>query len=706
MPMVGIEIGIWTEARSWTGASPPAAPTSDPAVTAINAEGWSVAYTSPPAGDFDPVSNPKYVFATRQGFDGAGQAITFPETLRITKRVRQAFPDQASLDPARSALEDYLYSTDTVAGVTNNSAEASPKPIANWARPNERIVVGNTVPREALEIVAFHRNARGGEQVACVEWTLTDGSNAVTVKASASVISGHPGDIFPVIVYRPAADTDISTLVDGNITVNAKVYPFVGDASSVANSALSVVAREFSMRIFRKDTARAGAPVYAYVATSAGAAPQASTNAATAKANPFGTWAAAMTALATATASNAHGCVIRFMAGTHTIGGSATAGTYAPNGELIFERDPDETFPAVTVRFGSTANHNVRTPYLRIRNLQLVKTGTFSFSGFTAITFESFTLDVGGLNAAWIQAGVGRMIGGTLTNSAVASTFGAGANPSGLYRGIQSSTLATMEGWNVLGCHLSTKAGASLTSAVGLRSQSGTIIAFNRFESASSVNGIAQAAMPADTIGYAFVQNVVEYLSTTSVSAMRVSADSATGNSQHVLLHHNTFAGFFINGRANLFYDDGPTARTNRLMSMVGNIHVQINSKSDVFRGLNEADPNAGTRVGNWSYLYGAGCRGEFSQFIDAQSGGIGGSFAQAFPGLAANIGTSASVRNDPLFVDYKGATSGPSAGAGGGNYALQAGSPAKSRVANPVLKFDLGGAGRQAVNDTAGAYA
>jgi hypothetical protein len=196
--------------------------------------------------------------------------------------------------------------------------------------------------------------------------------------------------------------------------------------------------------------------------------------------------------------------------------------------------------------------------------------------------------------------------------------------------------------------------------------------------------------------GAAIVQNIVEYTSATLNPSTRLSADSAAGDTTHVIMHHNTFAGFFNGGRGNLFYDDGATARTNELMSMRGNIHVQINTKGDVFT-------TNGARVGNWAYLYGVDCQGEFSQFIDADSGGLGSGFAQSYPGLGASIGTSATVRNDPLFADYQGTTSGPMAGAGGGDYALQAGSPAKDR-ANAVLRFDASGATRSALT-SAGAY-
>jgi len=113
-----------------------------------------------------------------------------------------------------------------------------------------------------------------------------------------------------------------------------------------------------------------------------------------------------------------------------------------------------------------------------------------------------------------------------------------------------------------------------------------------------------------------------------------------------------------------------------------------------------------GSRVGNWGFLYGVGCQGNMTQYIDATAGGLGSAFAQEYPGLGCNYGTSATVRNDPLFVSYQG-TFGPPAttGAGGGNYAVTASSPAKGMVSNAMFTYDAVGATRLATGDTAGAY-
>jgi len=153
---------IGAMALAMSGGRAAAAPTSDPGITDVSSLGWDVNFTSPPT--MDPVGAPKYLYAIRQGYNTSGGATSFTDTLILTQRIRQAYPNHASLDASRVALTDYVYSTDTVTNVTNNSAETSPKPIANWVTPH-RAVVGNSI---SVEIVAAHRNARSGVQVACV----------------------------------------------------------------------------------------------------------------------------------------------------------------------------------------------------------------------------------------------------------------------------------------------------------------------------------------------------------------------------------------------------------------------------------------------------------------------------------------------------------------------------------------------------------
>lgn len=672
--------------------------TTDPNLTAISTLGWDATYTSPP-GAFDPVGDPKYAVVSRQGFDNSGNATTRTDNFVITSRVRQAYPNQGTLSANRVALVNWVYSTDTITGVTNNSVEVSPVPIANWAVP-DHAVVGNSFPKELLEVVAYHRNARLSEEIACVKWTITDGTNTVTVTASTSVISGRTGDVNPIIVYRPTADVDITSLTAGQITVNAKVYPWIGGAASVADSSLSSVRREFSPRIFLKNVTLAASPFYAYVNASTGndTTGAVSTTAATAEASPCLTIEGAINRLIAVGPGNVDGCEIRLMAGTVTLGTTATTRAQT-TGYLTVTRDPNTTRAAAIIQYGTVSARlrlGAAGGWLKFKGVTISRTNTLSIIGEAASLLEVWYDDIDYQNGGFSGALFGSNSNGYCTavtfTSLGTSVLNAGATEVRMIRGCSStSTTVSMEPWLVLGSTFTPSA-----MNYGTRTESGAIVAFNKFVKLTlTLLGVAGTV---NTINYAFVQNVCEWISATSNPTIGVSNDAKTGNSTHVVIHHNTFAGFWNNGRANLFYDEGATPRTNKLHSCIGNIHVQMNTKGDVF-------VTDGTRVGNWSFLYGVGSHGEFTMFRDAGSGGLGSSFAQQYPGLYASYGTSDTVRNDPLYVSDQATTSGPTAGAGGGNYALQSGSPAKARLLGPVLRFDLAGATRSTTAASSGAY-
>lgn len=689
--MIGISLGLGSNRLGGGGGGP--API-DALFQSVNADGWSATYASPPT--FDPAGSPEEFTVTREGFTTAGAVTTYTENLICTQRIRQPFPNQASLTTDQVALSDYIYSTDTVAGATNNSTEASPKPVANWARP-DRGIVGNTLPKEKLEVVAFHRNARNREQVACVEWTITDGTNTVTATASESVVSGHSGDRQPVIVYRPASDVDISSLNDNaTITVNAKVYPWIGDAASVLNSADNSGQRAFSPRKLYRSTSLAASPMYVYVNQTTGnnTTGAVSTNAATAEASPCLTIQGALVR-AQAVNSNVNGLIIRVMNGGKTTlanTGLVSTLTSALGNEVIITRDPNATQAQAIIDIGLIdwrPRIGTSGGCIRFFDVTFDRTAQGDFQGEVAspllVVFDSMVFDNNSQAATILyNDSVGAWIGTEIQAPSV-SLITAGTRDYILMRGVLTGlTTMNIEMWCMLGCSITAMSAFQFST----KARSGFICAYNRI-----ANFGAGIDVNADTSGFAVVQNLFECTRNNTTFALQTAAFDYS----HGVVMHNTHAGFFSVGRNNLFYEQTSNPSVSKLMSVKGNIHSQLNHKGDVF------DSN-GALVGNWSYLYGVGCVGEFTQFIDANSTGIGGSFAQAYPGLRANIGTSNSVRNDPLFTDYEGTTSGPTAGAGGGDYTVGALSPAKG-IADPVLRFDLAGNTRSAALATAGAY-
>lgn len=700
MPTVGTGIGR----RRRLGTPAPTGPVSDSAITSARADSWSVAYTTPPT--MDPVSAPRYLALSRAGYSSTGAVTNHVEALVLTKRVRQPYPAQTSLDASRVALSDYIYATDTIlGGAANNASEVSPKPIANWALPDRR-VIGNSL---RLELVAAHRNARSGKQVACIEFRATDGVTTVTQIVTAPSILGHPGDLNAVVGY--ACNLDITSLSAGPITANARVFPWIGGAASILSSTDQSAVREFRPQVFLKNLTLAASPVFVYVNATTGndTSGAVSAAAAAAEAAPCATAAGAVNR-AVALNGSLDGVEIRFMAGTHVLTTSAIIATRPQTtGECIFTRDPNATKAGVILQFGTTSARlrlGAAGGWLRIKGVTLDRTGALAFTGEASsrlrVIIEDFVFANNSQNATIFSNSDGGWLGGSFTGLTGNSILGpVAAGDHILMRGVSGDLNgAALQLWNILGSNLD----RPVTITSGTKSASGAILAFNKIRSPTST-GCIGFALTSDVAGCAILQNVLEWASTQTGHFLGISNDSQAGNSSHVVMHHNTIAGFHNSGRCNLFYDEGLTARTNRLHSFVGNIHTAINTKGDVFRGANEAGADASSRTGNWAYLYGVGCRGEFSQFIDANSGGLGTYFAQDYPGLDGSIGTSATARNDPLFTDYKGTISASLAGAGGGDYTLQAGSPAIGRVKAPVLAFDLAGNARSATASAAGAY-
>jgi hypothetical protein len=685
-----IHLGIGSQRRPVGGGGGQGQSGTAAKFSAVAANGWTATYPSPPT--FDPVGSPEKFSVTRPGFTPSGTATTYSDLLTVTKRLRQPYPNQATLTPDTVILSDYVYAGDTVQGAANGSTETSPKPIANWAMP-ARLTVGNSV---TLEIVAFHRNARGKEQVACVEFSATDGTVIVTQKVSASVVSPRASDQAKVIVYR--ATLDITALAAGAITCNAKVYPWIGGAASVRDSAASAVEREFSPRVFLKNTGKAAAPPLAYVSTTGNdTTGVVSTSAATAAATPFLTVPGAIKGLKAATAvtgGRIDGCEVRLGAGSFvapSLLASDVTGGIQDHSAVTITRDPAVAKSAAILTFGLAACRP-KFPYLRVADCTISRTGTLAFQGETGAALQLILDDVifdNANNNASVLSTANLWVYGCDLRNAGSSPFSAGTSEVRMVRGLLNATSVTLENWLVLGCRLTAGNHGTSLLTTGTRSNSGAILAYNYLSGYRPSYGAL-----AESVEVAVVQNVIEFYSATSNTGLGVAADSFLGNLVHAVIHHNTVAGFFNNGRSNLFYDEHPTsARFHKLVSSVGNIHVSVNNKGDVFL-------SDGTRQGNWPYCFGVGCAGEFHQFDAAAP-----NFRQEFFGLQANVGTSTTTALNPQFTAPAATTSGPAAGAGSGTYTLQASSPAKGLVVSGVLGFDLSGAARSGTSASAGAY-
>ena len=684
-------------------------------IASINATGWDATYRSPIPAPFQPAAAPRYISLIRQGFTQAGAPTTYVENLVLTQQVRLVYPNQASLDPTRVALSDFVYSTDTIVGVTNNSTLTSPAPVCNFVTP-DRQTVGNTL---TVEVVAFHRNARGGQQVACVVFTATDGTNTVSQTVTgATVSSTTSSDQAAVLTYR--ADLNIPSLNAGQITVNAKVYPWIGGAASIADSSLATQGtRAFCPQIYLKNVTTATTPMLVYVSpTGNDATGVASTTAATASASPFATIGPALTALRTANGGHCDGCRVRLMAGTNSMG-TVAYNTYTQYAEFIIEADPNATPSTAILTLGANFIFNL-TNWIRFRGITLNRTVNTAQIKLQCVLENCIIADASGAYSLFGSGVFARVIGCTFTSQIPINE--AAGNAVLLVRGctLNASSAIAVSPWLFLGNKTS---GVVNCFSLSL-SYAGSITAFNKFMGAGGASSVWQMDQTGTITGAAFVQNLIE-VTANSGRAFGPSADGQSASVTHLVSHHNTIAGFWSFGRNNELYNETlggvSKMRTHTLNSFVGNIWTQINTKNDVFYATDSnhmngdptliaADGSCSLRVGGWSHMYGVGCKGEVVCFPDAYGAsgvqnGTGSSFSQAYAGLGSICGASSTVSLAVNFTSYQGVTSAGATGAGGGNYTITSGSVAQGRVINPVLPFDLAGNPRHATGSAAGAY-
>jgi len=531
--------------------------------TVVDAEGWKTTVAVPSDLSMTPAS------ISRQGFTNTGTTTSYTDTLYLTKRVRQPYPNQASFTADQVALSDYIYSTDSASGATNNSVEISPKPVAHWVMTDRRIV-GNSL---VLEIVAFHRNVRNQAPVACVEFRATDGSTTVTSIVSTATVLGGAGDVNAVIGYT--ATLDITSLSAGTITANAKVYPWIGAAASVRDSADLSNGWEFSPRTYIKNTSLSSAPYIVYVASGGNDTTGAvSTTDATAAASPcltvHGAINRARTVLGTG-AGSLNGLRVRLTAGTWSFTASPTANTNTA--EIVIEPATGQTKATVTFNFGAGAFH-ANLEYIRYRDLAIVRAGVNPIHNKAAgaCVIENCTHDNIGNTSATVAGAGGCMlsfVNTTCTNMAGSASIAGATQIVKMMRGVTyTSNGASLN----IALEQRCLVGSSFRGAIGDntagRSLSGCVVAFNKFSGGASGTGMSHFVSPNPIDGLAIVQNVYEFTSATSAIAIGLSNDSAVADTTHAIMWSNTFAGFDSWGRGNILYNETTAdLRTHKLQS-------------------------------------------------------------------------------------------------------------------------------------------
>ena len=256
-----MRIGIDLSLMDRRSDAPPSAPPqlSDPNVTAVGVDGWRATYTNP--GIFDPEGDPRLVVVTRQGFDAQGQATEFPDPLVVMGRVREPYPNEATLTSSDVAMSDFVYAGEVTLGMTNNSTRPYPKPQALWLNHDLDVATTSTY---RVRLAVAHQHARGGRPVAAVRFIASDGTNSTEVLSTQTEAISYAASGLSVPHFF--ADLDFSGLTPGAlITIDAEIRPWIGEAFLISTDADPYPSVNLTVLKVLNDSTGSYGTCYAYI---------------------------------------------------------------------------------------------------------------------------------------------------------------------------------------------------------------------------------------------------------------------------------------------------------------------------------------------------------------------------------------------------------------------------------------------------------
>lgn len=753
----------------------PVASAPVPVSVVVRADGWTadvVFYGMTTGGTYHfgtDAAPAVRLSVTSPGYNENGGSTSITREMLGTVALRQPYPNQTTNTEAlvpegvrvTIALSDRIHVGDTITGCTfsqgvyvaggiNSAAANLPasvtstlpyqKPIANWlAFPSERAASGAAT--FDIELLAFHRFPRQGRQVACVEFIATDEhSNTVTVKSSTMVQSTRVTTGNPIAVYR--GSIPLATLSAGDqVTVRAKIYPFLGDGTGVfdsdpsADGAPATVPSGFANYTFLNDKTGTYGTVYAYVSPGGNdAGGVASEVAATASASPFQSiYAAANAVKARNNTLYGHndlgGGVVRLTAGTYAGFGSSSLNTLG-SGKTWFtiEAAPGESVSTVSIEPGTKINPG---NMVKFKNLALTPTASTpividaasdgAVDGPPIIygAYEGLRIHgLSGVSPIIYRVGLRHFIGCDMKDigRSLSSPYGITREHTPLLAGctLSFSTQVPTGGlslptWTSVGNMLSkgfyfTQAANTAGTAPGstrVVAAKSAILAFNSEYGAVSTNsfGFTDPTVPGG--GMAIVQNLFEFITNTSSPCFNLAGDGAVKKLDNVVVQHMTVVGARMNY---LYNDEGAKALAETGSKSVPKNGIfiyslvnQYNCKTDTFSKPGEGPD--GERVGNWEPHHGIGFAGNMHQNPAANGPAAPYTGPNSWDGVY--LGRNSKVAGNANFVSDLSLSG---ANTGGGDYRIGAASDARNRVPAgfATLPFDLDGTPRR--NDGTGA--
>lgn len=704
--------------------------------------------------------DPSKVVLTVQdpGYDATGAAVTRTRTIRGTVPIRRQYPNntQRMISAAGGqltimiGLDDLVYAGSTVtavdigsgfypgaatgapASVSNASTRAYTKPVAGFLNlPQERA----TGSGYDVELVAFHRDAMLGRQVACVQFQGRDAASHETAVQTAGSVSlssiltrGHPVEAYKATIPLAALDQAVSGQASACCTVNARVFPWIGDATAVLDMAADGAAWPTSSPItpllFCNDKGGTYGGALAYVKAGATGG-TVSTDAGVARAAPFPTLNAAWAAIRTFNnASRGHndhsGATIYLMddgaggAVAHAHGGDIAGMAFGQCWTDI-RVDPLATGVVTLLSPGQYIPHLSRWCCPIIHNAgkngfgavnggpanwqMLAFDGADLSANAPTLNFTRITMDLTYYRNSTIAAAMTNFGMFVLSATArVQQVFVAGVEV------LASSINQTLYTAQLTVGNAFVRVTHDELDAVAYPNHdapAAKIVANNRFLDKRITAKVGYLRDYPQ--GIAIVQNVYEQANLAGAYPLLIGADSADKTIHNLIEHHNVTLG----ERSNRLYADvaanavAPSGRIKRGTSRF-NIWYNFNCKQDPFT----INTTATGRVGNWEYAGGVGNLGNVCLI------GAYGSPNRPDPNGVSWLGTywepgstyNVSAGGPPVgFVDDQAGFDG--SGTGGGDYHLMgADNAAYARVpaGRAVLAFDLDGTPR--LNDGRGA--
>lgn len=725
---------------------------------AADANGWVARVTLPDdsVSSFDPtrivltVSDP--------GWSAAGVATVIVRTVRGGAVMRTQTPGETGATPAYTgntllsaasggvrtvyfSLDDWVFAGSTVtasaeagyygaalAGAipapTNSSTKAYYKPLASWASLQHERRVADFQP----ELVATHLYGMNGRMAAGVRFSATDEAAGTTgnldvnaVVLSAEAVQGNPFEVF-----RPTVP--LAGMGQGHRCIlNAKVYPWLGDASAVLDLAADGVATagdwsnanpRTPLRFLCDKSGGYGGAAAVVESGASGGAVQSSL--AAARATPFPTIEAAFAALpAWNSANKGHNdcggadIYLRNMAGSAVNFAPASVSAAAGKTWVNVRQDPQNTaaagvsfaanrfFPAYT-RFlvpvsqngGVIDGFSTWTP-LAIENTVLTYVSGASPINFRQPCFVMRNVTVSGLSTANASPLLGS--GSAAQKQQLAQAVGV------VMEDASVDSLATGM-FSLLGCRF---------RRVRFEDHPrGTYTLMDPFDGvqwvATMFRDVRAASAPtigfnnAIATGFHGVNLLVEPTAAAGGGgAWRLGGDGSTAALDNVLLAYTSIPGTTATHagppieRLNLAYTDvAGAAGVKKNVVVRFSIAHQINIKTDSFTQVSSVSG----RTKNWETRYGVRHRGNVRVLIDNNAttyGAIGGNWSGEAGSLGSAIGASVG------FADNKAGAG----GAGGGSYTLTGASNAafdRVSAGAAMCGYDLAGAARR--NDGSGA--